>query len=125
MALASTGIRVLKGSLDDPVINGELVPPDLQVLLEILKTKFKAMHKILKVIRPELNLIHQKMMTGHGDLCRSIIPFVVVGQTNDLVNFNIQRLGELPTHRADDPLFGSFLIVSPLTTIWFFAFTRW
>ncbi|ERM98944.1 hypothetical protein AMTR_s00114p00140340 [Amborella trichopoda] len=125
MALASTDVRLLKSSHDYPVINGELMPPDLQVLLDILKTKFEVMHKILEVIRPEPNLVQEKMMTGQGDRCWLIIPFMVVGRMNDLVNFNVQCLGKLPTCLADDHLLGSLLVATPLTTIWFFAFTRW
>ncbi|ERN02957.1 hypothetical protein AMTR_s00134p00036480 [Amborella trichopoda] len=64
MALASTDIKVLKGSQDDPVTNSELVPPDLQGLLEILKTRFEVVHKILKVIMFETNLVHKKRMMG-------------------------------------------------------------
>ncbi|ERN05674.1 hypothetical protein AMTR_s00006p00179660 [Amborella trichopoda] len=97
MALARTGVRVLKGSHDDPVINSELVPSDLRCLIEILKAKSKAVHKLLKVIRPEPNLVHQKMMTDRGDRCWPVTTFMVAGRMDDLVNFSVQRLGGIPT----------------------------
>ncbi|ERN02966.1 hypothetical protein AMTR_s00134p00072180 [Amborella trichopoda] len=124
MAFACTGTIVLNGSQDDPICVGELVPPDLRFLIEILKAKSKTVQKILKVFRPEPNLVHQKIMMGRGDYCWSIIPFMVVGRTNGLVNFNVQRLGRLRTCRVDDPLLGSLLVVAPLTTLWSFSFTR-
>ncbi|ERM98806.1 hypothetical protein AMTR_s00093p00092400 [Amborella trichopoda] len=121
MALASTGVRVLKGSHDDPIINGEHVPLDS---LGVLKTESRAMHKILQVIKPEPSLVHQRMMAGREGSCGSIIFFMMVGQMNNLFYFNIQCFGGLPTCRARDFLLRFLLVAAPLTTSWFFAFTR-
>ncbi|ERN10974.1 hypothetical protein AMTR_s00160p00035040 [Amborella trichopoda] len=120
MALTSTSIQALKGSHDDPMIDSELVPLDLHGFFEILKTKFKPVHKILKVIRPEPNLVHWKMMTGCGDCCWPMTLFMVVAS-----NFNVQILGVSSTCPADDHPLGSLLIVAPLTTIWFVALNQW
>ncbi|ERN12783.1 hypothetical protein AMTR_s00043p00208100 [Amborella trichopoda] len=121
MALATTGIRVLKGSSDDHVIAGELVPPDLH---GVLKTESKAVHRILKVIWPKPNLVHQNMMTDCEGFCWLVIFFMMVNQMSDLVNFNVQCLGELSICRAGHFLLEFLLVAAPLTTIWFFAFTR-
>ncbi|ERN18149.1 hypothetical protein AMTR_s00054p00106550 [Amborella trichopoda] len=67
MAFASTDARILRGSHDDPVIDGELMPLALQVLLEILKTKLEVVHKILKAIRLEPNLRLGGLPTRRAD----------------------------------------------------------
>ncbi|ERN04544.1 hypothetical protein AMTR_s00081p00164930 [Amborella trichopoda] len=94
-AFVGGDVRLHKDTDNGLVLDGEPVAPDLRGLFEILKTNSQAVHKILKVIRPKLNLVHQKMMRGCGGPCWLVISVMVVGQMNDLDNFNVQRLGEL------------------------------
>ncbi|ERN05691.1 hypothetical protein AMTR_s00006p00208810, partial [Amborella trichopoda] len=67
IAFVGEDVHPHEGGDDDLMISGELVPLNLRGPFEILKTKFKAVHKILKVIRPEPNLFLSKMMTSDGD----------------------------------------------------------
>ncbi|ERN05649.1 hypothetical protein AMTR_s00006p00128990 [Amborella trichopoda] len=57
IAFVDEDVHPHEGGDDDPVISGEIVPPNLWGLFEILKTKFKAVHKIMRVFRPEPNLV--------------------------------------------------------------------
>ncbi|ERM95774.1 hypothetical protein AMTR_s00023p00252110 [Amborella trichopoda] len=125
IAFVGEDVDPYEGDADDPTINGELVPPDFQGWFEILETKFKAVHKILKVIRPESKVVHPKMITSDGDSCWSVFLFMVVACLNDLGNFNVQCLSRLPICPAGGHLLGSLLIVAPLTTIWFFDLNQW
>ncbi|ERN04701.1 hypothetical protein AMTR_s00076p00174050 [Amborella trichopoda] len=57
-SLMGENVRLLEGANDGPALDGEPVSSDLQCLLEILKAMSKDLHRILKVIRPEPNLVH-------------------------------------------------------------------
>ncbi|ERM98541.1 uncharacterized protein LOC18426557 isoform X2 [Amborella trichopoda] len=111
-----------EGVDDDPVINDKPKPPDLwEACHSEVQTKSKAVHKVLKVIRPEPILIHQNMIIGYQGLdkvtlygysCWLVIFIMVVAYFCNLGNPNVQHLGELPIYLADDHLVGSSLVVA-------------
>ncbi|ERN05679.1 hypothetical protein AMTR_s00006p00182250 [Amborella trichopoda] len=123
IALLGEDVRTCK-SIDRPVLDGGHVTSDFYCFLDIWRARSKAVHKIMRVLKPEPNLIHPNMMTNCDGLRMPIIFFMMVEQTNDLVSLDVQRLGDPSICQEGNFRLNFLLVAAPLTTSWFFAFTR-